>query len=633
MSRHLYGGGSADFAIIADEPSGNLKFQPGTTVTMWDSATGGNQVTDLLSIIDEALTTVTTGSTGEIGHFYGPDGWASILYADGGVGPRRALVPADLAAEVATKLGRDEEPAGHAHSVSDLPDVQRALAAGLTWVTFDSTSNTWPLVELPPGRIVWDDNGSGASPPAQARGGFDLWFGPLTGPTNVPDPTPEPDPEDPTENPDNVTLYAPVASVNGSSVALTAQVDTSVAKTFRYLQIAVRGPSGQIADVGHAPNTTVDGSTTLAGGFVASQTGTWRAYAAYNLTGGSAQSDWTDGPAVDFGVTLPTPGDPTPGGIPLVGRSGLDLNLGVFVGGTDVASADYFVTYLGRNIDAYLTFTSRASWDQMFTIHSSWAPFITGGGIVVVSNPPQPEPSKNSATAAGTNNQRWRDYGTALTAAGLNSSRFVKRLGWECNGNWYWWSWGSPDIGKQNTPESYIAAVKNVSDSIKTTAPNIKLSVNFNRNNKRTGYDWRTLLGALLGNGPTSGLPYFDIVGIDSYDMYNAATNASTWTAQSNQDPGPVTLASWCRANGKQLAYEEWAPIRSGGANGTGGGDNPYYCHAMADLMRSQTDILAYSIAYEHEGTNDYSHSWVPSNSPDYPKPNFSAAFLEEFGV
>jgi hypothetical protein len=480
---------------------------------------------------------------------------------------------------------------------------------------------------------VWDENGSGAAPPPQARGGYDLWFGPVTGATNVPDPTPEPDPEDPQEDPNGVTLHAPVPSVNGASVSLSAQVDTSASKTFRYLQIAVRGPAGQNQDVGHAPNRTVDGTTTLAGGFVAGQSGTWRAYTSYNLTGGAAQSAWTDGPAVEFGVTVPTPGSPVPGGIELTGRSGLDINLGVFVGGSDIASTGYFTTYLGRPIDAYLTFTGRSSWSAMHTIHSSWAAFVAAGGIVINANPPQPEPQKNGDTAAGLNNTRWRDYGTALAGAGLNTGTFVNRIGWECNGNWYKWSWGSPDIGNQNTPESYIAAVKHVSDSIKTTAPNTKISVNFNRNNKRTGYDWRTLLNALLGNGPNSGQPYIDVVGLDSYDMYNAATDASTWTAQINQDPGPLSLASWCRANGKQLAYEEWGPVRSGGANGTGGGDNPYYCHAMADLMRSQTDILAYSIAYEHEGTNDYSHSWVPSNSPEYPKPNFSAAFLEEFGV
>lgn len=322
---------------------------------------------------------------------------------------------------------------------------------------------------------------------------------------------------------------------------------------------------------------------------------------------------------------IPGPIPPGAGAVPYVGRSGLGHNSGAFVGGQDVAATRYFVDYRKTEIDAYLTFTTRKTWDQMFTLHPSWVEFVKAGGIVIVSNPPQPEPEGNTRTAAGDHDERWRAYGTELDGAGLNVNRFVKRLGWECNGDWYAWSWGAPK--KRNTPESYIAAVQHVSDALKTTAPNVRVSVNLNRGNRRDGYDWRRLMDQLTAVSPVTGQRYVDIVGLDSYDMYRAARNAGEWQAQISQDPGPLTVGAYCRDNGVQIAYEEWGPIRPGGADGTGGGDNPYYAKAMWGLFKQQADILAYEIAYEHTGTNSYDHRWVSANL----KPKFSEAYLSHW--
>lgn len=327
-------------------------------------------------------------------------------------------------------------------------------------------------------------------------------------------------------------------------------------------------------------------------------------------------------------TTTPGPGPSPSGALPYVGRSGLGHNSGVFVGGDDVAATKYFVDYRKSELDAYLTFVTRdRGWGPMGAIHASWPKFVQAGGIVIISIPPQPAGQRNDATARGENNAWWRDYGADLKEAGL-TQRTVLRAGWECSGWWYDWSWGDDrNHAAKNRPESYVAAIRNVSDSAKTTNPGLLVSMNLNRGSRRAGHDWRAVADALTEVSPVTGKRYVDIIELDSYDMYKAATDPASWQAQIGQDPGPLSVGEYCRRRGVQLGYGEWGPIRPGGADGTGGGDNAFYCHAMWDLFQEQADILAYEIAYEHSGTNSYDHRWVSANL----KPRFSEAYLSHW--
>jgi hypothetical protein len=325
---------------------------------------------------------------------------------------------------------------------------------------------------------------------------------------------------------------------------------------------------------------------------------------------------------------IPGPIPPGGGALPYVGRSGLGHNSGVFVGGDDVAATQYFVDYRKAEIDAYLTFVERnKGWGPMGDIHPSWARFVRAGGIVIISIPPQPQGQRNDATARGANSIWWRDYGTRLKDAGL-TERTVLRAGWECSGWWYDWSWGD-DKGHpaKNSPESYVAAIRNVSDSAKTTNPGLLVSMNLNRGSRRAGHDWRSVADALTEVSPVTGKRYVDIIELDSYDMYPGASTDARWLEQVRQDPGPDTVEAYCRARGVQLGYGEWGPIKAGGAGGTGGGDNRRYAHGMWELFQRAKDVLAYEIAYPHIGTNDYDHRWV--NPPI--KPRFSEAYLSHW--
>lgn len=105
MARHLFGMSPADFALerVGDE----LKLRPGAIGTVWDSMTGGTQLTDLLDLDSAPITVVTATAESMVG-FYGPDGITS-LWVDFGYG-RFILVATDIGSVVQTTLDQFEAP-------------------------------------------------------------------------------------------------------------------------------------------------------------------------------------------------------------------------------------------------------------------------------------------------------------------------------------------------------------------------------------------------------------------------------------------------------------------------------------------------------------------------------------------
>ena len=609
MARYQFGGGPADIVVTAGTADNILRFAPNATLTVWDSETEGSQVTDLrLTFAGESVATLTASPQGRLPRFFGPPEETQLWIEAGNDTGRYVINSTDVGSLINSKLGKDEVPAQHTHSADDIPDLVRSSANAISYAYLRS-DNTWPTRPDTPGPVVWIGNAE--RPPAdKAVWGTD-YVDQLTatGSTNVPDPDPDPTDPDPVTG---ITLSVPVASVNGTSVTLSATLVSPDPTTIAFVQIAVRGPGA--ADTAFIRGDVWDGSRTFSGIFSSSAGGDFTAFATYNITGGANQSDWVDGPSVAFTVTPPAPGDGVggggAGGTPRVGLSGLPWNSGTFNGTTSVSGAQAFGTWRGTPIDALLTFMGRQTWGEMFTIPSSWAGW---SGIVINSIPPQPQTDNNSATAAGTNNQRWKDYGSQLVAAGLNRNTYIVRLGWESNGDWYKWSWGSPK--NRNTPESFIAAVKNVSLSLKSTAPNVKISLNLNKGSKRSGYTWQSIFQQLV--------PYIDQVGLDCYDFYNGSPNLAAWNANMlNIDPGLNSVAAFCRSNGLQMNLEEWALI-AGTAEGNPGGDNVFYISQMWDWLVANQDVICYEGYYDHDGLP----STLLHRITDGSKPNAAAAY------
>ncbi len=606
MARYLFGGSPADYVISTNEADDDQKlyYRPLATVTFWDAKVDGTRLTDLrLDFNGSNTDAITATSTGRIPQFYGPDG-ITQLWADTGDNERYAMVSTDLGAIVDGKISTTE--ADNFAKVVDVANIQRQLGLTPRVVMFNTETNTWPVqsdvtATNPPIPIFWYGN---AALPTQLRRGLDYVDQLTNGSTNVPDEE-EPVDEEPVEGEPGrtIAMTTPVASANGANVTLSATITTAGgAQQFAFVQIAVRGPSGQQSDTAFNPNVSVDGALNLNGGFVASASGTWRAYISYNITGGSAQTDWVDGPVRTFTVTIPSGGTPV-GGVPLVGRSGKTWNSGVAAwvttGNGCVALANAFGTWRGRPVDGFLKFADRSSWEGMFNIASEWAAWP---GYIVNSMPPQPQSQNNSGTANGSNNSRWEGYGQALTAAGLNRNTYILRV-WEVNGYWYNWAWGDERGTKSapNTPASFVAAMKNLSMSVKKYAPNIKISVNLNRGSGRSNTTWQSVIQQLVGSHQYG--KYIDIIGLDSYDWFPGQTNDGNWNNARNQSPGFADIAAFCRSNGLQIGVEEWALISaSGGAVGGGGGDNPYFIQRMHQEFDSIKDVLAYEGYYENGG-------------------------------
>lgn len=98
MARTFYGGSPAD--VLAQVSVDDGDYAPAAeTLTVWDAATAGTQVTDLLDVELVPATTVTPDSYGRVS-FYGPDGFTGPLWVQDSGGKRWRIDPSDLAARV-----------------------------------------------------------------------------------------------------------------------------------------------------------------------------------------------------------------------------------------------------------------------------------------------------------------------------------------------------------------------------------------------------------------------------------------------------------------------------------------------------------------------------------------------------
>lgn len=101
--RHFFGYGASDFAMA---PVGtSLVLVPGATGSVWDSVTGGTQITDLTDVNSSPITSLTADENAQVA-FYGPDG-VSSLYVDFGFGIRFLMTATDLGPLLDSKASLD----------------------------------------------------------------------------------------------------------------------------------------------------------------------------------------------------------------------------------------------------------------------------------------------------------------------------------------------------------------------------------------------------------------------------------------------------------------------------------------------------------------------------------------------
>jgi hypothetical protein len=503
----------------------------------------------------------------------------------------------------------------HQHALGDLPAVSLEFNSVPALVMFNTTTETWPTrttitASLTRPVIWWGD----ADVPSDAVPFVDMHLRPKTSGATVPTPAVDP-PATPVIDANGVTLGIPAVTVNGSLYAITASVTTNSNRTFAYLQLGVRGPSGQSADTGYNNNKNVNTTTfTVTGSGDASAIGNWTVFLAYSIDG----TNWTNGPVTTFAIatlggapTNPGNGTPGSGSVPILNRSGLGWNSGVFDGGNGaVSTAQSFFDWRGTPGDSIMYFTPRATWDQLNFFPAG---LTTWPGYRIICVPSQPTGQSNAATAAGTNNAFWVEFGLKLKNLGWDDGRTIIRLNWEANGNWYDWAWVNGGASQ------FVNAWKNVYNSIKTNAPSVKFDLCLNRGNVNGGINWSTqIVDPLIG--------YIDILGLDNYDFSPPSLNQGQFDSMAAINPGLNSIAAKCIANGLKMSIDEWGVCTSSGGF-TGGGDNPFYITAMKAWMVAHANAPLVNEQYFNVNADGLFQKIYPSDT----KPNSSNQYRTSF--
>jgi hypothetical protein len=238
---------------------------------------------------------------------------------------------------------------------------------------------------------------------------------------------------------------------------------------------------------------------------------------------------------------------------------------------------------------------------NVFAAYDTWAhiaaPYMLTGGatmqwlnkgtqyqeVIGIGMCPQPgsNPSssgvKLSDVAGGAGDTYWTQLGQNINKyCGTKQNQVVLRLGWEMNGDWYQWGYGSA-INSWNSLSSFISAWKRIVPLVRANAPGVKFEWcptsgrNIDPNNSN-GY---------IASGTGQNYPgdsYVDIIGLDVYDQYDNGG----WLTILNGGSGVIVgglkaLRSFAIARGKPEAYTEW------GLEDTNNGhaDNPTFILGM----------------------------------------------------
>jgi hypothetical protein len=266
--------------------------------------------------------------------------------------------------------------------------------------------------------------------------------------------------------------------------------------------------------------------------------------------------------------------------------------------GSDANTSQYdsFSTWLGKQCYVRNTFGGYTSWSAiaspsfMSTATKSWL----GRGslyeeVIGIGMCPQPgsQPSSSGVTlsdvAGGAGDTYWTQLGQNIANLGNNpatgkpyANQIVLRLGWEMNGDWYQWGYGTA-IKSWNTLSAFIAAWQRIVPLIRAKAPGVRFmwcpttGRNIDPNNSN-GY---------IASGTGQNYPgdsYVDIVALDVYDQYDTGG----WPQILNGGSGVIAgglkaLRTFANAHGKPEAYPEWGLENTSNGNQ----DNPYFVAGM----------------------------------------------------
>lgn len=280
-----------------------------------------------------------------------------------------------------------------------------------------------------------------------------------------------------------------------------------------------------------------------------------------------------------------------------VNGSRLPFNNVIFQGGTpSQSSANSFVSSRGgRPIDGFLTFPARGSWNDFRTGYGDAKALMDSGGILIWSIPHAPTSEGDNMNSRGANNayaSEQQALGAWWAANGFNTNRFIVRIDWEYNGNWYNWS-ANRGGGASALKESIKNFVNNVRAGGGTQ---IRFNLCANKGPSQSGAHFPQVF---------PGAEWIDVVGVDQYDQWGPAFNDGQWATEigSSKYPTVQYVADFARANGILWSWDEGGNTHP--ADGNHGGDNPFYWQKKWDFLVANADVCAWDNTYLHPGAPD----------------------------
>ncbi len=275
------------------------------------------------------------------------------------------------------------------------------------------------------------------------------------------------------------------------------------------------------------------------------------------------------------------------------------------------ADVNAWSKFTGRVPDTAILFTDRRDWYHIVAHNWPVGAFTRAEfpGRISVAQPLFPRDGDEGSCARGDYDGHWAEFGRTLTKFG-RSDAYV-RLGWEFNGDWFWWY--------VRDAETWKACFRKAATAIRSTAPDVKIEWNMTAHRDHVPEGGAGVWDAYPGDS------YVDVVSIDAYDSYPASVTQKIWDAQCHQKAGLCTVIQFAREHGKPFAVPEWGLVRSAG----GGGDNPFYIQKMYETFAANADALAYEAYYNNaEPDNVRSSLYEPVLNPDSRQ-----RYLELFGA
>ena len=295
---------------------------------------------------------------------------------------------------------------------------------------------------------------------------------------------------------------------------------------------------------------------------------------------------------------------------PSAHRSGLPWGSGVHMPGSSKSAVDGFASWRGRPLDTVVDFAARATWNDVINpswLYDAWAgtPYSKSFAVAMI---PSGEGATVAACAQGAYNDKWVQFGRNIKSKGLDDESII-RLGWEFNGDWFPWS--------AHDPTAWVSCWRNIYTSAESAAPAL-------------GWDWTVNrgMGQALSDATQAypGDAYVDIIGVDSYDIWPAATSEPAWQEHLNGTGGLNYWAEFANAHGKRLSVPEWGVYPGSAQAGHNGGDNAFYINKMVDFFTAQGGRLAYE-CYFNESMAYYAGAIFNPNQ----NPNASQAYLNRY--